>query len=131
MEDTYIIEGLDMKYDANERPPSERDEIEREKIFSQFEELFHILKKNPSSRRCVATFMTERDGSLSYACPSLIQVFTKNKKIYVRAYFRSLHLKKNFSYDKNTLKRLMVAACMFLEMKPGNIKIFIGCPHDA
>lgn len=131
MNDIYILKTLEeLKYTLD-KLQSEEDNLERDKILTQFDELFPMLRKNPQTRRCVATFMTESEGQLTYACPTLIHVFIEDNKVCVKSYFRSLNLKKNFEFDKNTLRRLLINACMTLDKKPGYIKIFIGCPHEC
>jgi hypothetical protein len=132
MEDTYILKSPIQLQCVNDAiPDAAEDILERRKILLQFEEILPILEENNKSRRCVATFMTEKEGQLSYACPSLIHIFIEDDRVCIKAYFRSLNIKRNFEYDKNTLRLLLQQACESLGKLPNYIKIFIGCPHEA
>ena len=132
MKDIYLLRGDKVIHADETISPGTRDDIERQKIFLQFDELIDILIQDINSRRCVATFMTEKDGQLSYSCPSLIQLFTEKGKLNIKTYFRSANFTSNFNYDKNTLRMLMTRMLFKLpKIKMGYIKIFIGCPHEA
>ena len=130
MKDTFVLEGVRLRY-ADEPAPDKRDELERVKILNQFSEILPMLEENNDSRRCVATFMTEHEGQLTYACPSLVHIFVEDNKVCIKTYFRSLHISNNFEFDKNTMRLLLQLACERLNLQPGFIKIFVGCPHGT
>jgi len=132
---TITLKGDDLKL-SHKIACHEDDEFERMKILTQFNETYKMLAFDLKTRRCVAVFTTQKDGQLSYSCPTLIHLIVRANKLHIVAYFRSLNLAKNLDFDKDTLRILMTQVISDLQrkdrihIKRGSIRMIIGCPHE-
>jgi thymidylate synthase len=102
------------------------DLIERNYLLKRLDECIEILKQDVHSRRAV--FANLYDNNLC-KCISLVQVFIRNKKIYINLYWRSQNVTINESYDRITSHLLMKKLITNLKLKPGIVTCFVMSLH--
>jgi len=122
---SYEIDYQSNILDKRVSPDKLDDQLERGYLIDRSDECIKLINKDIHTRRGVYCNLYQNNFG---KCISLVQIFIRDKKIFINEYYRSQHL-NNFKYDCQTASLIMENLILDLNLDPGKITVFVMSFH--